>query len=449
MTLQTSNLRAHPYIAIVLLIAVFSVLWPYSVHNRNEREHAGTDLKSVVAGSGADIEKGYMPRRLAIAALGLLSFVLVYQARQRGPLVRPGGVDKKVAVPAVLFVAYAAASTLWADDPALAARRIVVFLGVCFAAWAVSRAWRLPDILLFILIGCGCTLMLSVLVEIHNHAFTPFDGAYRLSGLTHPNTHAVECIMLMLASLAAARLTPSRRRLYLGIAGVAAVLLLSTRSRTAVVSVAAAIACASYFVLPRRKSMGLAATMVAAALIIGVFFIKPFDSARGAMLMGRTQSRGADVATLSGRLQLWRELFGYVKLRPIAGYGFDSFWSPSHTASVSMAVKWAVPEAHSGYLDTTLSLGVIGLVLFCLLLAAGLWHALRRLKANRNDIEALFTFTVLTWLAVETLSETVIPQTHYGAFLVLVLLAREAMGAAPSRVPVRARAPVERIAVPA
>jgi exopolysaccharide production protein ExoQ len=425
---------------------VFSVLSPYSLHNRTEHEHGLAELKTFASGSSAG-EEGHPERRLAVVGLALVALVLASRGRKHDPIASSDGIDKSVAFPVAAFVLFAAASWLWADDPALAARRIVVFLTACFAAWAVARAWRLEDILLFAILGCGGTLLVSFGLEVANGAFHPSDGSYRLSGLAHPNVHAIECAMVILSSLTAARLTPSHRRLYWAVAAGATVLLFFTRSRTAVLSVAAALACAAYFVMPRRKAVGIGVAIVAAALIIGVFVSNPLDSAKSVLLLGRQQSQ-ADVGSMTGRVQLWRELLTYVALRPLSGYGFDSFWSPTHTTSVSVSVGWVVPHPHTGYLDMTLSLGVIGLALFCVVLVAALRYALRRLRIDRGDIEALYMFTLLVWVTVEMLAETILPQTHYGAFLVMVLLAREAL-TAPSAVPARAYVPVQRVAVSA
>lgn len=433
-----------PWFAIIFLIAVFCVLWPYDLHNRANREHGLSDFKTFVSGSGASIEEGHSERRFAVMGLALVALVLASRTRKSDAVVGSEGSDRTVAFPLVAFVLFAVASSLWADDPPLVARRLIVFLTLCFAAWSVGRAWRLSDILLFTILGCGTTLLVSLGLEIVNGAFQPFDGAYRLQGLAHPNTHAVECAMVILASLTAARLTPSHRRAYIAVAAGAAILLFLTRSRTAVFSLAAALACGAYFTMPRRKAVAIGTAIVAAALIVGVFVSNPLDSAKGALMLGRQQQ--TDVGTLTGRVELWRELLTYVASRPLTGYGFDSFWSPERMTSVSVAMGWVVPEAHNGYLDVLLGLGAIGLGLFIIVMVTELRHTIRRLSIDRGDVEALYTFTLLAWVLVEMISETILPETHYGAFLVMLFMARQAMTPPVARARAGAYAPVVQVA---
>jgi exopolysaccharide production protein ExoQ len=70
-------------------------------------------------------------------------------------------------------------------------------------------------------------------------------------------------------------------------------------------------------------------------------------------------------ATLIGRTQLWGELLA-LRTNPIFGVGFESFWLGPWVESLQEGRSWVPNEAHNGYLETYLNLGMIGL---CLLLA--------------------------------------------------------------------------------
>jgi O-antigen ligase len=434
----------RPWLAFLVLFGLFCLVGPYDINNRADQQAKEADLKTAVSGTSAGIEEGTPIRRFAVIGFAVFALVLASRTRmreRREGVATPGaGGDRSLIVPIAAFALFAAASALWADDPGLVARRIFVFLCVGAAAWAVARAWTLSDILLFMVLSCLATLLASLGLEIVRGYFHPFDGSYRLMGLTHPNNHALECAAVIFASLAAIRLSPEHRRGYLLAAFIAFALLLVTRSRTSALSVIIALGVAALYIMPKRRVLGIGLVTAAVVLIIGVFGPDVLDSAKHALLFGRSEST-ADVGSLSGRTELWSELFTYVAVRPLVGYGFEGFWSPLHTASVSLALGWVVPHAHNGYIEMLLALGTVGLLLFVTTLVSGLVHAHRTLRVYPGNTEALFSIALLVWVIIAMVSEKVFPQTHYAAFLVMVVLAREAIASpVPSRTAVRAYA---------
>ena len=423
----------RPWLAFLLLFGLFAVAGPYDWNNRVNKEAEETNLKATLTNATGGIEEGKTGRRVAL--IGFAVFALAITARRRWKERRglattssdlSRGVDRTVVVPIVAFLLLAAASALWAEDPGLVARRIVVFLCLGYAAWAVARAWTLPDILSFTVLSCMTILFASLGLEIIRGQFHPFDGGYRLMGLTHPNNHAQECAVAIFCSLAAMRLVPEHRRFYVFTTIAAFGLMLLTRSRTSVLAVLVALGFSALYIMPKRRVLGVALVLGAVALVIGVFGPDVIDSAKHALLFGR-QENAADVGTLTGRTELWSELLTYVGARPILGYGFEGFWGPMHTANVSLSLGWVVPHAHNGYIEMLLDLGVVGLLLFVVTLLSGVLHAQRQLRVSPGDTEALFSLTLLLWVIVAMVSEKVLPQTHYAAFLTMVVLAREAV----------------------
>lgn len=64
--------------------------------------------------------------------------------------------------------------------------------------------------------------------------------------------------------------------------------------------------------------------------------------------------------TLTDRTVLWADLLK-VKINPILGVGFESFWLGWRLDKLHEGRSWQPNEAHNGYLETYLSLGLIGL----------------------------------------------------------------------------------------
>lgn len=70
--------------------------------------------------------------------------------------------------------------------------------------------------------------------------------------------------------------------------------------------------------------------------------------------------------TLSGRTELWAVVLGTIGKHPWLGYGYSGFWlgEGSEAANVWRAVQWEAPNAHNGFLDLWLELGLLGLLIF-------------------------------------------------------------------------------------
>lgn len=70
--------------------------------------------------------------------------------------------------------------------------------------------------------------------------------------------------------------------------------------------------------------------------------------------------------TLTGRTDLWKILLAW-KINPLIGAGFESFWLGERREKLWDIYWWHPNEAHNGYLETYLNLGLIGLALMLLL----------------------------------------------------------------------------------
>lgn len=67
--------------------------------------------------------------------------------------------------------------------------------------------------------------------------------------------------------------------------------------------------------------------------------------------------------TFWGRVSFWPELIGMMEASPVIGIGYDSFWLGDRMERLWAKYWWHPTEAHNGYVETFLELGLIGLVL--------------------------------------------------------------------------------------
>lgn len=106
----------------------------------------------------------------------------------------------------------------------------------------------------------------------------------------------------------------------------------------------------SAWIKPRT---GLISTVVAGLVVFSIITVW----VGGTTVASVTSSMGRN-ATLTGRTDVWASLLPVFKQKPILGAGFGSFWT------AGSRVFFDIPDAHSGYLDVLLELGIVGMLLF-------------------------------------------------------------------------------------
>jgi exopolysaccharide production protein ExoQ len=104
--------------------------------------------------------------------------------------------------------------------------------------------------------------------------------------------------------------------------------------------------------------------------------------------------------TLAGRSELWSELLA-LQTNPIFGVGFESFWLGDRLKLLWGKHWWQPNEAHNGYLETYLNLGLVGLFLLLGVIIATYRRAclelLRNFQFGRFRLGFLAAVVVLNW----------------------------------------------------
>jgi O-antigen ligase len=363
------------------------------------------------------VETGSMPRQLAFLSVGGLGLCL---ACRRGG--RRLSLADPLVIAALLFVAWSAASIAWSADKALTAKRVVV-LGSCFlAALGLARQASARDLLRMATVILLAYVAVGIGVEIALGTFQPWDGEYRFAGTVHPNAQGLYCAALVLAAVtgwlgrrrrtdapSVLRLPPSALRLppslWLLVLAAAGGLLLLTRSRAACLGLLAALAAVALVRMHARARtlvmLGAAWLAAAVLLVWASWGVAADPRIVDVLLLGRTE----DAAELSGRLPLWTDLLDYVGQHPLGGYGYDSFWTPQHIDEISASSQWMIHVAHSAYLETLLSVGLIGAAALAVAVALGLGRLAVRWRAS-GEAGYGFLFGLVVLAAVNGLLES-------------------------------------------
>lgn len=103
--------------------------------------------------------------------------------------------------------------------------------------------------------------------------------------------------------------------------------------------------------------------------------------------------------TLSGRSDIWEFAWNDIEKKLLLGYGFSTYWIMGHPRLEIFAEYFEgfkVNQAHNGYLEIMLQLGVVGTIFFLFLIAA---YIGRMFKVNSN-------LAILVLVAILTLNYT-------------------------------------------
>jgi exopolysaccharide production protein ExoQ len=108
---------------------------------------------------------------------------------------------------------------------------------------------------------------------------------------------------------------------------------------------------------------------------------------------GLLKAVGRD-ATLTGRTDVWKDALA-VDTSPILGAGFETFWLGAPLNQPGSTRSWHVNEAHNGYLEVYLNLGLIGVMLLAAVIVTGYRNALAWLRREPEAGSLMLAFFVV------------------------------------------------------
>ena len=108
---------------------------------------------------------------------------------------------------------------------------------------------------------------------------------------------------------------------------------------------------------------------------------------------------------LTGRVKIWALVREAISRHPWLGYGYMAFWRGADGPSFDVNVGgWIPPHAHNGFLDLALEFGVIGPILFAVVLTRRIIYSLKVAQRRKSSVE-LFPLIVLLFIASSNVTE--------------------------------------------
>lgn len=407
--------RGHHFPWLLFLfvsLALFVIFhWPLSIHSTAENYNVSDEI--VIAGAeGAGVREVTLIALCAVAVVSLVSRPADSRLRINGAL---GWL-------LLAFMAWALMSTMWAQDLSLTFKRLTSFVILCVFATALARRLSLRQILLWTFFTTALFFLVAITSEVVSGIFHPGAFGYRFSGIQHPNAEGVECALLAFSGLVAAKLEKQRKWLFVSFGLIGLFFLILTASRTTLAGTA--LAFAAYTIMVSQKTtrtMALPFAGILASLVLLLAVAGSFQGLEQKLFPGRDDAGG--VESFAGRTSVWADLVPYIRERPLEGYGYGGFWTPEVRSVIADKEGWDVPDGHSTYVDDVLTLGVVGIILHVLCLAAGLGRAFGFYRRTRDPYFA-FLAGILIFCVVDGFLESSAGEVSPLACLAIIALIR-------------------------
>jgi len=134
--------------------------------------------------------------------------------------------------------------------------------------------------------------------------------------------------------------------------------------------------------------------------------------------------------TLTGRTQIWASLETLAWQRPILGLGYGSFWGLEPALSLNLGVG----QAHNGYLDVFLQLGVVGLILLASFMLACLNQLRESTIFDKSWTAFVFSIMIMEFIYNNSESSFLLPMSFLWlvfifAILITSMVERDSMSA--------------------
>jgi exopolysaccharide production protein ExoQ len=325
---------------------------------------------------------------------GTVAALIVYRL---GPTLRVMLQQKAMLSLAIL----AFLSSLWSQEPELTFRKATwLFLTFTFA-WFFASCYPTVD-------QARLLLSAGVIIAVSSYAMAVLLPQYGLDvggewkGVLGQKNHLGQVMLFLFSGLAIRPIQSNNRmRTVVLQAALPLGLIVMSRSRGSLLLALLLAAVRFYgpFLKSRRRDQ---LPFVLFAMICSILCIV---IGRGVIFsfLGRD-------GTLTGRTHEWPVLFNFALQHLWLGYGFEGFWTGAgDSLSAMKLVGAAMRGADSGYLDTILQLGLVGLVLWLVVMLAAAKDFVRIVRGALVPLAAYWYAGIILVIFVGSFTDAFFP----------------------------------------
>jgi O-antigen ligase len=359
---------------------------------------------------GLDNQEGSLERFLNLGLYGVtFSFSLIHIAINRQEVKKVIGKN----ITAFLFLSYVSLSVLWSPMIGISLPRLIQLLGMMSLSMSIvilyqpSEFSKLLRYITATVIIISITFMIlfpseSLMPGIEKRYRGPFDHANYFGQM------AILAITAWFGELKLGRL--ERMKMFAAVViGFSLLCIWLSDSATSIVLVSVVLLVA--FILMMKSSYPLSYRVIKIVGIFILFLCFAFGIFYGPELAEDAVNTGFEAlgrnAELTGRLPLWSILILNLpeSNRLLFGYGFGGFWNnETGPASDLLYGMWTPSQAHNGYLDVMIQLGIVGLVFFIWYIIGIIKNTIEYVRLQQSEWFMLLTLILVVIL--QNFSET-------------------------------------------
>ena len=290
------------------------------------------------------------------------------------------------------LVAFFLASATWSIDPSFSIRESTLYAVMMLGSIGTATTLGVDAFMKLIARACLLAAIASLtLYFVAPHTVISVEDLDFRGVFSQKNVLGQAMMVGALAYLHRLRTGHGARWGNLLALGLITLVCLMSHSATSTLTIAMMCGLDILFVLFRKR--GAFRLIGIASLALGVPALIVAAAAPDALLDLIGKDR-----TLTGRTEIWDFVMRMIADRPILGWGYLAFWTPSNPFAVELSniVHWFVPQAHNGLLEIALHLGLVGAVAFISLWAHTLVLAIRCVRIGQWSLGAT---TILTCIA--------------------------------------------------
>lgn len=317
-----------------------------------------------------------------------------------------GMVDAALRVwPFAIPFLFIALSVIWSDSAGRTVRRVGAFgtvhLFALYAYAAIGPLRIMRMVAWAAVIACLASILLLILVPQYAYDEDVVDAVRGVFGQKNLFGQA-----MVLGTVSFSYMILDRRHLrwsdIFGLATVGVGLALC-RSASSIAICIMAVGLTLIFLQYRKGGLSRAISVIMALVVLlgSVVLFSLFD------FNTLLDSVGKDT-TLTGRLEIWAAVERMVNERPLFGAGFAAFWLPNQPQAEELWLElgWDVSSAHSGFLETALEIGYLGLAATVMPALVLLWRAIWRLADVQRQGIALWSLIYMVSFALLNYDES-------------------------------------------
>jgi exopolysaccharide production protein ExoQ len=303
--------------------------------------------------------------------------------------------------PILLLIGLAPVSMLWSLYPAITLRRSILQIALMMVGIYLGERWSIEDFARLLSMAFALTMTTSIALFFlaRTYVLDP-DHPKSWRGLgDNKNAFGQQMAMAFVLFLLV-RFQHFKWSRYIFLLMAFGLMFLS-RSMTSVATGVLVVCLLPLWLLarlpPKQRLVALAACGLVAAGVVGLAVM---ESKFLFQLMGKD-------STLTGRTEVWQAILVSIRHHPFLGYGFEAFWTGLKGESLNVIISsgWLVPEAHNGYLELCLALGIPGAIAFLIVVLTAFRHAIGFIRREPTRI-ALWPAAYLCFFLIHNLGES-------------------------------------------